>query len=203
MLKKIIYSQIKLLFQRKTKYTIKTIINKRTFFEGKNKVGAGDYSNSFFGFGSVSASSLPNCKIGKYSSIGRDCHIVPAFHDYKNFSTSSIFFKSQIIKTQNGYYAEIGNDVWIGSNVLIKGGVVIGDGAVVGMGSIVLKDVPPYSIVAGVPARIIRMRFNETQILKLLKMKWWDKQFSLIREMSRYKCVDEFISESRRENNEK
>lgn len=67
----------------------------------------------------------------------------------------------------------IGNDVWIGANAMIMRGVTIGDGAVVGAGSIVTKDVPPYAIVVGVPARVIRYRFSEKIIEKLLALRWW------------------------------
>ena len=69
--------------------------------------------------------------------------------------------------------AYIGNDVWIGSHVLINGGVHIGDGAVIGAGAVVVKDVPPYAIVGGVPARIIRYRFNPEIIDGLIKLQWW------------------------------
>ena len=68
----------------------------------------------------------------------------------------------------------IGNDVWIGKRAIIKAGVKIGDGAVVGAGAVVTKDVPPYAIVAGVPAKIIKYRFDEDTIAQLLKTKWWN-----------------------------
>jgi acetyltransferase-like isoleucine patch superfamily enzyme len=67
----------------------------------------------------------------------------------------------------------IGNDVWIGQDVLILGGVTIGDGAIVGAGSLVTRDVEPYTIVAGNPCRVIRTRYTDEQIKKLLKLKWW------------------------------
>jgi acetyltransferase-like isoleucine patch superfamily enzyme len=67
----------------------------------------------------------------------------------------------------------VGNDVWLGYNAVITPGVTIGDGAIVGAGAVVTKDVPPYAIVAGVPARIIRYRFNESQISLLRRVKWW------------------------------
>ena len=68
----------------------------------------------------------------------------------------------------------IGNDVWIGQSATILSGVTIGDGAVIGTMAVVAKDVPPYAIVAGNPARVIRLRFTEDQIKRLLELKWWD-----------------------------
>ena len=68
----------------------------------------------------------------------------------------------------------VGNDVWIGRSVIIISGVKIGDGSVIGAGSIVTKDIPPYAIVAGNPARVIRFRFDETIIEELLKISWWN-----------------------------
>ena len=76
---------------------------------------------------------------------------------------------------------EIGNDVWVGCNAIILSGVKIGDGAIVGAGSVVTKDVPAYAIVAGNPAKIIRMRFSDSVIEELLKIKWWDWSFERIR----------------------
>ena len=74
----------------------------------------------------------------------------------------------------------IGNDVWIGEGVTIKGGVRIGDGAIVAMNACVTKDVPPYAIVGGVPAKIIRYRFTDEQIKFLLDFQWWNKSLEWI-----------------------
>jgi len=68
----------------------------------------------------------------------------------------------------------IGNDVWVGGNAMILSGVTIGDGAIVAAGAVVTQNVPAYSIVAGVPARVLRFRFSDEQIMKLLKIAWWD-----------------------------
>ena len=78
----------------------------------------------------------------------------------------------------------IGNDVWIGYGVIINRGVTIGDGAVIGAGSVVTKDVPPYTIVAGTPAKIIKMRFDESQIDKLTKLKWWKYGPNILKNLS-------------------
>lgn len=68
----------------------------------------------------------------------------------------------------------IGNDVWIGYDAIIMPGVKIGDGAIIGTRAIVTNDVPPYTIVGGIPAKVIKKRFSDDIILKLLKIKWWD-----------------------------
>lgn len=77
----------------------------------------------------------------------------------------------------------VGNDVWIGQNVTIMPGVKIGDGAIIGMNSVVASDVPPYTIVAGNPARIIRQRFDNELIDLLLRFKWWDKEIEEINKL--------------------
>ena len=85
----------------------------------------------------------------------------------------------------------IGNDVWIATNAVIMSGVKIGDGAVIGAYSIVTKDVPPYTIVAGNPAKQIRKRFSDEVINKLLELKWWDKPENEINEISHILCSND------------
>ena len=95
----------------------------------------------------------------------------------------------------------IGNDVWIGSYATILSGVTVGDGAVIGAHSVVTENVPPYAIVAGNPARIVKMRFTETQIAGLLKVQWWDLPVEAIRQLIPLlssEKVDELISAAAR-----
>jgi len=130
-----------------------------------------------------SRTKILNTKIGKYCSIGPDCRIGLAKHPLNFISTSPIFysdknpFNKKWVK-YNNYEEEkriiIGNDVWIGSNVIVKGGIKIGNGAVIGAGAVVTKEVSPYSIVAGVPAKLIKKRFDEKTIKQLEKVKWWN-----------------------------
>ena len=68
----------------------------------------------------------------------------------------------------------VGNDVWFGYDCLIKGGVTIGDGAIIATRAVVVKDVPPYAIVAGNPAKVVKMRFDDKTIQRLLRISWWD-----------------------------
>ena len=141
---------------------------------------------------------IVNCKIGKYSyvygssvceaEIGAFCSIAAGTsigggsHPTDWVSSSPVFYRGKNVLNTNfsqNEYPEfkktvIGHDVWIGAKCLIKGGVTIGTGAVIGMGSVVTKDVPPYEIWAGNPARPIRKRFDDETIEALLASKWWE-----------------------------
>ncbi len=81
---------------------------------------------------------------------------------------------------------KIGNDVWIGANVLILDGVTIGNGAIIAAGAVVTKDVPPYAVVGGVPAKIIKYRFNKEEIDFLEQLKWWEKDEKWLTEYGKY-----------------
>ena len=83
-------------------------------------------------------------------------------------------FREEKIFDDSALKTSIGNDVWVGSNVIIPGGVRIGTGAIVAAGSVVVKDVPPYAVVGGNPAKVIRLRFSEEQIETLLASEWWN-----------------------------
>ena len=147
-------------------------------------------------------------RIGRYSYIGHDsefqdctigrfCSVAPYVlcglgqHPLDGFvAMSPTFYRNPapcltlVEKTRFlGEYApiHIGSDVWIGTRAIIKDGVSIGHGAVVGAGAVVTKDVPPYAIVGGVPADMIRYRFSKEIIDRLLAMSWWDRDIDWIR----------------------
>lgn len=147
---------------------------------GKVKIGKYTFLNG--------EAYLEHVDIGSYCSIGRDLRIISGNHDMTDFSTFPFWAFNK--KTPFSIYHSVGaseaelvteskhtyidHDVWIGSFVGIIGGVHIGTGAVIGAGSIVTKDVPPYAIVAGCPAKVIRYRFDEDKQKKLLDSKWWE-----------------------------
>ena len=117
----------------------------------------------------------PNTKIGKFVSIGTNCLIGAGMHPTQFLSTHPIFYQDRKQEIQKlNPPCTIGNDVWIGHAAVIRTGVTIGHGAVIGSGAVVTKDVPPYAIVGGIPAQIIRYRFDEQTIDRLIRSQWWD-----------------------------
>ncbi len=127
-------------------------------------------------------SFVTDADIGNFTSISSDCYIGGASHPLQWVSTSPVFHRWKNIMKKNFAKNEfaifckthIGNDVWIGNRVMVKAGVTIGNGAVIGMGSVVTKDIGPYEVWAGDPARLIRKRFEDDIITQLLRSEWWD-----------------------------
>lgn len=124
--------------------------------------------------------------IGNFCSIARDVTIQEYFHDHSKLTTyfigRNVFGKDIKNEVVSKGPITIGNDVWIGTGCQIMSGVTIGDGAVIGANTTVTKDIPPYAIVGGVPAKVISYRFSEDIIEKLLELKWWNWSFEKIRE---------------------
>ena len=151
-------------------------------------------------------STLIGVNIGKFCSIGPNCRIGLGIHPTKDFvSTHPIFFSSQshvgLQFTKKTFIKEfdninIGNDVWIGANVLIKDGVSIGDGVIIGANSIVTKNIAPYAIVAGNPAKLIRYRFSKNQIDYLLEFQWWNYDIKSLKDnYLQYHNINHIMSE--------
>lgn len=129
--------------------------------------------------------SICNCNIGSFCSIGSYCAIGGGVHPLDKLSTSPVFYDRDNCFHIENFIASshdcsktpivtLGNDVWVGENCFIKAGITIGDGVIVGAHSVITKDIPPYAIVAGIPAKIIRYRFSEEKIKDLLEMQWWN-----------------------------
>ena len=124
---------------------------------------------------------IVHTEIGAFCSIGTLCQIGGAEHPMHFASTSPVFYKGHnafgknFSETSFSEYQQtvIGNDVWIGASCLIKSGVHIADGDVIGMGSVVTKSIGPYEVWAGNPARLLKKRFDEDTIRRLLELRWW------------------------------
>jgi virginiamycin A acetyltransferase len=139
---------------------------------GKNvQIGDHSYVNSY--------TDIHEAKIGKFCSIAGFCAIGLDSHPVDWISTSPKLYSLLNMTGDEGYkepkaYPVIGNDVWIGSHSIILRGIEIGNGAIIGAGSVVTKDVPPYAIFAGVPAKLIKYRFDIEIIQQLTNLNWWD-----------------------------
>lgn len=167
----------------------------KSTFEGWNKIHRHVVFNGHIGYCSyIGENSSIHGKIGRFTSIAPFCTILPGIHPttYPYATTSPVFYSNlgqcgisyasgqkfnefKWADIKNKYAVVIGNDVWIQGRVMIMSGVTIGDGAIILSGAIVTKDVPPYAIVGGIPAKIMKYRYKEEDIDFLLKYQWWNK----------------------------
>lgn len=194
-------------YRKSVKIGKNVLLNTHNEFKGFNAIGNDTiFASSSIGLGSYIAdrSVITKAAIGKFCSIGSfvqtglgvhpssgfvSSH--PAFYSTQkqagfSFVDKDIFKEHLFIDANKKYVVLIGNDVWIGNNVIIMDGIKIGDGAIIASGSIVTKDVAPYTIVGGVPAKFMKPRFDEQQTKKLLTIKWWDWSLDKIKADSRF-----------------
>lgn len=181
-------------FRDKLKFDISCDIGLKSTFEGANKIYPNTRFGGTMGYGSyISNDCHIYAEIGRFSSIAPFVRTNNGIHPYTEpyATTCPMFFST---RRQNGHcfadrmmfqeskpIAKIGSDCWICENVFICGGVEIGDGAVVMAGAVVTKDVPPYAIVGGVPARVLKYRYDEETIKFLLDFRWWDRDLDWLR----------------------
>ncbi len=172
-----------------------------TTFEGRNRITAGaKLLRSHLGLATYvgSRSLLTNTRIGRFSCIGPEVQTIIGAHPTRDFvSIHPAFFSTKrqagftfvpqelypefgTGRTESDCLVEIGSDVWIGHGARLMQGIKISHGAVIAAGSIVTKDVAPYMIVAGVPARPLRARFSDATISRLLATHWWELDFDQI-----------------------
>lgn len=171
------------------------IVSKFKPSEGLVQVGEYTYGHPRI----LSYSSASRITIGKFCSIAEEVVIIGAggaHHRYWTVANFPLEIRFAKREHRNEMHAvRIGNDVWIGTRATILSGVRIGDGAIVGAGSIVTKDVPPYAIVAGAPAKLVRYRFRNEQIKELLKIKWWNWSLEeIVKNMDYFEDIDEFTA---------
>lgn len=180
-------------------------VGRGSSFEGANVVGKNTVFAGSVGYASCIAEDCNfTANIGRYCAIGSRVYTLQFTHPTKDFVSIHPAFYSMLKQSGFSYVKKqkfkeiifsderskvavtIGSDCWIGSDVTIRGGVTIGHGAIVAAGALVLHDVEPYTIVGGVPAKVIRKRFTDNDIEYLLNLEWWNKPEKWIKERAEY-----------------
>ena len=128
---------------------------------------------------------ITNAIIGNFTAIGKNTIVTVGQHPTNYLTPHSIFYKKgnwgwhddwiAPIDFVSDKYVKIGNDVWIGRQCIIMDGVTIGDGAIIATGAVVTKDVPPFAVVGGVPAKVIKYKFSDEIIKRLEQIQWWNR----------------------------
>lgn len=196
---------IKIALKKKKVHCCSSSVIRDVSFEGYNSVGdrTSVISSSVGKYTYIGHDChFSKCSIGRFCSFGANIKMAigehptrlwvsthPAFFSTQkqcgiSFVSKNIFCEKKYVNDK--HYLNIGNDVWIGDNVTLLCGLKIGDGAIIAAGSVVTKDVLPYSIVGGNPARIIRYRFSEEDIKFLIDLSWWNKNTDWINTHSEF-----------------
>ncbi len=189
-------------------YNISVTIDPTSTFEGANSIGEKSFFKGRMGYGAyIGANCYIDGNIGRFTSISSDVQCNLGSHPYKYpyVSTSPMFFS--LLKQTGETFAtkqmfqeikppiQIGNDCWVGQRVFIVGGVNIGDGAVILAGAVVVKNVPPYAIVGGVPAKIIGYRYDSETIDVLRQMEWWNMPIVWLKKhYELFSDIDSFVN---------
>ena len=193
---------VRIRFRRDLRLSRKARIDNASTFEGNNAIG---YATFFFssriGRGSYIGreSFFYKTSIGRFSCIGNNVRIVAGRHPIHgwisvhpaffssiaqagfSFASKNLFPEYKWADESKEILVSIGSDVWIGDGVSIVDGVTIGDGAVIAAGAVVTKSVQAYSVVGGVPAKVLKNRFSEEEISFLLSCRWWDQSIDWLR----------------------
>lgn len=172
-------------------YAYCTKFSNNNFLLGNTRI----YNSSLGSHTYITGGQISNAIIGSFCSIGPHVQIGNfAHHPLDNISTHPIFyskrkqsgvcFTEENITFQEFFPVIIGSDVWIGAHVLILDGVTIGNGAVIAAGSVVTKDIEPFAIAGGVPAKVIRYRFSKSEIIELQRIKWWEHSDAQLKKLT-------------------